>query len=87
MKDLLSVLARGLVDEPEHVRVARRTGVVLVRDAGSKTGTTIGDQPVPTDRDLVWKPPATLRGKELAKYFEVQYAQTRSVLVDLGLAK
>jgi putative tricarboxylic transport membrane protein len=28
-----------------------------------------------------------LRGKDLAKYFEVQYAQTRSVLVDLGLAK
>jgi putative tricarboxylic transport membrane protein len=28
-----------------------------------------------------------LRGKELAKYFEAQYAQTRSVLVDLGLAK
>lgn len=28
-----------------------------------------------------------LRGNELAKYFEAQYAQTRSVLVELGLAK
>ena len=28
-----------------------------------------------------------LRGRELAKYFETQYAQTRSVLVELGLAK
>lgn len=28
-----------------------------------------------------------LRGNELVKYFEAQYAQTRSVLVDLGLAK
>jgi len=28
-----------------------------------------------------------LRGKELAAYFEAQYTQTRSVLVDLGLAK
>jgi putative tricarboxylic transport membrane protein len=28
-----------------------------------------------------------LRGRELAKYFETQYAQTRTVLVELGLAK
>jgi putative tricarboxylic transport membrane protein len=28
-----------------------------------------------------------LRGRELVGYFEAQYAQTRSVLVDLGLAK
>jgi putative tricarboxylic transport membrane protein len=28
-----------------------------------------------------------LRGKELAKYLEAQYAHTRAVLVDLGLAK
>jgi len=35
--------------------------------------------------DNVAAPP--LRGRELAKYLEVQYVHTRNVLVDLGLAK
>lgn len=35
--------------------------------------------------DNVAAPP--LRGRELAKYLEIQYVQTRNVLVDLGLAK
>ena len=35
--------------------------------------------------DNVAAPP--LRGRELAKYLEAQYAHTRNVLVDLGLAK
>jgi putative tricarboxylic transport membrane protein len=38
-----------------------------------------------TAEDNVTAPP--LRGRELAKYYEAQYAQTRSVLIELGLAK
>jgi pSer/pThr/pTyr-binding forkhead associated (FHA) protein len=45
----------------EHARVVRRGGAVMVRDAGTKNGTWLGDAPVPTDRDIVWRPSEQLR--------------------------
>jgi pSer/pThr/pTyr-binding forkhead associated (FHA) protein len=40
----------------KHLQVVRRADQVLVRDLGSKNGATIDDAPVPSDRDVPWKP-------------------------------
>jgi pSer/pThr/pTyr-binding forkhead associated (FHA) protein len=39
-----------------HARLARRGATVLVRDAGSKNGTRLGETRVTPDRDVPWKP-------------------------------
>ena len=50
----------------EHVAVYRRDGggamlgTVYLRDLGSKNGAYLGDEPLPRDRDVVWKPQLAL---------------------------
>lgn len=53
-----------LLDEDasrEHAQIVRRNATILVRDLGSKNGTTLGDQPVPFGRDTVWRPAVMMR--------------------------
>lgn len=45
----------------EHARIVRRGSVIMVRDAGTKNGTWLGDAPVPADQDVVWRPAEQLR--------------------------
>jgi pSer/pThr/pTyr-binding forkhead associated (FHA) protein len=45
----------------EHARVVRRGTVLMVRDAGTKNGTWLGELPVPADRDVLWMPGHLLR--------------------------
>lgn len=45
----------------EHTRVARRGGVVIVRDGGSKNGTFLAQEAVPAEGDTLWPPGALLR--------------------------
>ena len=45
----------------EHVQIVRRGATVLVRDLRSKNGSTMGEQPIPTGRDVPWKRSAMVR--------------------------
>lgn len=45
----------------EHAQIVRRASTVLVRDLGSKNGTTLGDQHVPFGRDATWRPAVMMR--------------------------
>lgn len=45
----------------EHVQIVRRGASVLVRDLRSKNGSMMGEQPIPTGRDVAWKPSAMVR--------------------------
>jgi pSer/pThr/pTyr-binding forkhead associated (FHA) protein len=45
----------------EHVQIVRRGATVLVRDLRSKNGSMMGEQPIPTGRDMPWKPSAMMR--------------------------
>jgi pSer/pThr/pTyr-binding forkhead associated (FHA) protein len=43
-----------------HLELRRRGAEVVVRDLGSKNGTTLGDQPLPPDLDHTWPPKSLL---------------------------
>ncbi len=45
----------------EHAIIARRGGVVTVRDLGSRNGVFMGDQRIAPDRDTPWKAPTMVR--------------------------
>ena len=45
----------------EHVHVVRRGSVVLVRDLGAKNAATLGDSPLESGKDVVWRPALVLR--------------------------
>src|SRR5579863_1724312 len=45
----------------EHVQLVRRAGGVLARDLGSKNGALLGESPLPSDRDVAWRPAVMLR--------------------------
>jgi pSer/pThr/pTyr-binding forkhead associated (FHA) protein len=45
----------------EHIQVVRRASIVLVRDLGSKNGALAGEAPLPSDRDVVWRPTVMVR--------------------------
>lgn len=40
----------------EHASVTRRGAAVYLRDLGSRNGIFLGDQRIPTDREVVWRP-------------------------------
>jgi len=43
-----------------HLELRRRGAEVVVRDLGSKNGTTLGDKPLPPDLDHTWSPGSLL---------------------------
>ncbi len=43
-----------------HLELCRRGAEVVVRDLGSKNGTTLGDKPLPPDREHTWLPGSLL---------------------------
>lgn len=45
----------------EHIQIVRRGATVLVRDLRSKNGATMGEQPIPTGRDMPWRQAAMVR--------------------------
>jgi pSer/pThr/pTyr-binding forkhead associated (FHA) protein len=45
----------------EHARIMRQGTVVMVRDLGTKNGTWLGDNRVPENRDVVWRPAQMVR--------------------------
>ncbi|HEY1954250.1 MAG TPA: FHA domain-containing protein [Polyangiaceae bacterium] len=45
----------------EHIQIVRRGATVLVRDLRSKNGSTMGEQPISTGRDMPWRKDAMVR--------------------------
>ena len=45
----------------EHIQIVRRGATVLVRDLRSKNGSTMGEQPISTGRDVPWRKEAMVR--------------------------
>lgn len=39
----------------EHLHVTRRGGGIFVRDLGGKNGSSLGEYPVPSDREVTWR--------------------------------